>query len=233
MSPKKVTVLAVDDDIRILRMMERILELENYRVLKASDGESALDIFVGENPDVVLLDVMMPGMDGYAVCRRIREFSYVPIIMVTAKDNDEEKVEGLDSGADDYIAKPFPPKELAARVMAVLRRSSFQDEPSEPVFSSQGLVIDYSRHRVTLDDHEVNLTATEYRLLSYLSHNAGRILTADQLLTAVWGDEYCGEFEILRMNITRLRRKLGEDGANPRFIVTKHGIGYVLETSQD
>lgn len=231
MSSKKLTVLAVDDDVRVLRMMERILELENYRVIKAADGKRALDILNEGNPDLVLLDVMMPGMDGYTICRRIREFSNVPIIMVTAKDNHEEKVEGLDAGADDYIAKPFSPKELAARIKAALRRVSFRDETPEPAFSSRGLVIDYSQHMVTLNNYELDLTATEYRLLSYLARNAGRILTTDQLLSTVWSDEYCGELEILRMHITRLRRKLGEDGTNPRFILTKHGIGYVLETS--
>lgn len=230
MASKKTTVLVVDDDVRLLRMMERILDLEGYRVIKATDGQIAMAVFEEQKPDLVMLDVMMPGMDGLTVCKRIREYSFVPIIMVTAKGNDAEKVEGLDAGADDYIAKPFSPKELAARVKATLRRAVFSDEPQEPPFECQGLTIDYSRHRVALDDQEIDLTVTEYRLLSFLAGNAGRILTPDQILSAIWGDDYCGEYDVLRMHMTRLRRKLGEDGAHPKFIVTVHGIGYMLET---
>ena len=141
MPSKKASVLVVDDDVHILRMTGRILELEGYRVLTASNGETALDIFDEETPDLVLLDIMMPGMDGYTVCQRIREFSQIPIIMVTAKGNDEEKVQGLDAGADDYVTKPFSSKELAARVRAVLRRTTLWDERPEPAFCSNELVI--------------------------------------------------------------------------------------------
>ena len=228
MPSKKASVLVVDDDARILRMMRRILELEGYQTLTASNGEAALNVFDEQSPDLILLDIMMPGMDGYTVCRRIREFSQLPIIMVTARDNEEEKVEGLDAGADDYVTKPFSSKELAARVRAVLRRTKLWDEHPEPAFHSDGLVIDFARHRVTLHNQEVNLTAIEYRLLSYLAHNAGRLVTPDQILEKVWGEEYIGEYHILRVSIARLRQKLEDDPKKPRFIATKIGIGYML-----
>jgi DNA-binding response OmpR family regulator len=228
MPSKKASVLVVDDDARMLRMMARVLELEGYRVLTASSGGAALDLFDEEDPDLLLLDVMMPGMDGYGVCRRIREFSQTPIIMVTAKDSDEEKVEGLDAGADDYVVKPFSSRELAARVRAVLRRTKLWDERPEPSFQSHDLVVDFARHRVTLDGQEVNLTATEYRLLSYLVHNAGRLVTPDQILEAVWGEEYVGEHHLLRVNVGRLRQKLMDDSREPRFIATKINIGYMF-----
>jgi DNA-binding response OmpR family regulator len=209
----KTSVLVVDDDVRILRMIQRIMELEGYQVLKASNGEAALQVFDDENPELVLLDIMMPGMDGYTVCQRIREFSPVPIIMVTAKDNNEEKVKGLDAGADDYITKPFASKELVARVRAVLRRATLWDEHPELTahpddFVIDDLVIDFARHRVTVRDREVKLNATEYRLLSYLVRNAGRPVTLDQVLQAIWGKEYAGEHHLLRVNVTRLQQKL-------------------------
>ncbi|HEX78243.1 MAG TPA: response regulator transcription factor [Dehalococcoidia bacterium] len=228
MPSKKAAVLVVDDDVHILRLMQRILELEGYRVLLASNGEAALDTFVKETPDLVLLDIMMPGMDGYTVCQRIREFSQVPIIMVTAKGNDQEKVRGLDAGADDYVTKPFSSKELAARVRAVLRRTALWEERPEPAFHFNDLAIDFARHRVTLGGQEVNLTATEYRLLSYLARNAGRVVTPDQILERVWGEEYLGESHLLQVNIARLRQKLKDDAKNPKYILTRPGIGYAL-----
>jgi DNA-binding response OmpR family regulator len=210
---RKASVLVVDDDDNILRMIQRILELEGYQVLKASSGETALKVFDDENPELILLDIMMPDMDGYTVCRNIREFSPVPIIMVTAKGNDEEKVKGLDAGADDYITKPFSSKELVARVRAVLRRATLWDEYPELTahpndFIIDDLIIDFARHRVTVRDREVKLTATEYRLLSYLVRNAGRVVTLEQILQAVWGKEYVSEHHLLRVNITRLQQKL-------------------------
>jgi len=228
MPSRKVSVLVVDDDVRILRMMRRILELEGYQTFIASNGEAALSALDEQSPDLLLLDIMMPDMDGYDVCRRIREFSQLPIIMVTAKGNDEEKIEGLDAGADDYVTKPFSSTELAARVRAVLRRTKFRDDNSEPTFLSNDLVIDFAHHRVTLHDEEVNLTATEHSLLSYLTHNAGRVVTPDQILEKVWGEEYIGEYHLLRVNIARLRQKLGDDPKKPRFIATKIGIGYIF-----
>ncbi len=228
MPTRKVSVLVVDDDVRILRMMRRILELEGYQTFIASNGEATLSALDEQSPDLILLDIRMPDMDGYDVCRRIREFSQLPIIMVTAKDTDEEKIEGLDAGADDYVTKPFSSTELAARVRAVLRRTKFRDDNSEPTFRSNELTLDFAHHRVTLHGEEVNLTATEHRLLSYLTHNAGRVVTPDQILEKVWGEEYIGEYHLLRVSIARLRQKLGDDPKKPRFIATKIGIGYIF-----
>jgi len=228
MKSKKPLVLVVDDDIRMQRMMQRILELENYQVIVADDGESALRLFADQEPDLILLDIMMPIMDGYEVCQRIREYSQTPIIMVTAKDNEEEKVKGLNAGADDYITKPFSSRELVARVKAVLRRTSLWDERPEPSFSLDDLVIEFADHRVFIGDEEVNLTATEYRMISYMARNVNRVLTPDQLLSAVWGDEYVGETHLLQVNVARLRQKIKDDPKNPKYIITKSGIGYML-----
>jgi len=224
----KASVLVVDDDIRVLRMMQRILELEGYQTLTASNGETALSVFDEQTPDLILLDIMMPGIDGYDVCRRVREFSQLPIIMVTAKESDQEKVKGLDAGADDYVTKPFSSQELAARVRAVLRRTNAWDSHPEPVSRFDELTIDFANHQVTLHDEEVNLTATEYRLLCYLAQNAGRVVTPDQILGKVWGEEYAGEHHILRVSIARLRQKLKDDPKKPRFISTRIGIGYLF-----
>ena len=233
MPSRKVSTLIIDDDIRMLRMMQRILELEGYRVRTASNGQAALDTFDDENPDLVLLDIMMPDMDGYAICQNIREFSQTPIIMVTGKGNNEEKVEGLDAGADDYITKPFSANELAARVRAVLRRTKLWDDRPEPAFHSGDLVIDFARRRVTMGDQEVKLTATEYRILSYLARNVDRIVTPDQILETVWNKEYIGETHLLRVNIARLRQKLGDSPKNPKYILTRSGIGYMIQQDLD
>ena len=226
----KESVLVVDDDIRILRMIHRTLELEGYHVLTASDAASALDVFNDETPGLVLLDIMMPNMDGVTACRCIREFSQVPIIMVTAKDRVEDKVEGLEAGADDYITKPLSAKELAARVRAVLRRANFPDKPSQSVFCSDDLVVDFARHQVSVGGEEIHLTVTEYALLSYLAGNSGRIVTPDQLLEKVWGEEYVGATHILQVNIARIRQKLNDHTQKPKYILTRPGIGYMLST---
>jgi DNA-binding response OmpR family regulator len=228
LSAKKTTILVVDDDIRMLRMMKRMLELEGFTAIMADGGDPALKIFEKEMPDLVLLDVMMPDLDGYSVCQRIREFSQVPIIMVTAKDQDREKVEGLDSGADDYVTKPFSASELAARVRAVLRRSQGQTRPKESYFRYKDMQVDFTSHRVKVKDQELKLTSTEYRLLSYLSLNAGRVITPDQLLDKVWGEEYVGAPHLLQVNIARLRKKLGDSARDPVYITTRPGIGYII-----
>lgn len=228
MPSKKASVLVVDDDVHMLRLLRRILELEGYHVVAAADGEAALDVFDEENPDLVLLDVLMRGMDGCTVCRRIREFSQIPIIMVTVRDNEEDKLEGLGAGADDYVTKPFASKELTARVKAVLRRTKLWDERPKPAFHSGDLIVDFTRRRVTLGGQEVNLTATEYKLLSYLARNAGRVLTPNQILEMVWGEEYADESHVLRVTVSRLRQKLGDNAKEPKLIATKVGIGYMF-----
>ena len=232
MPAKKTTILAADDDPQLLRLMMRNLQLEGYDVLGASDGQQALELIESNQPDLVLLDVMMPKMDGFTVCYRVREFSSVPIIIVTARGQDQDKVRGLDLGADDYLTKPFSVDELLARVRAVLRRSQFTvREHAQGLRASTAtgdLIVDYSQHLVTLTGHEIPLTPTEYRIIAYLAQNVGRVVTQDLLLEYVWGSEYLGESHMLQVNINRLRRKLEVDPTQPRYILTKVGIGYSL-----
>jgi DNA-binding response OmpR family regulator len=225
---RKTVVMVIDDDVRILRMIRRMLELEGYRVITSPDGPTALEMMEHDTPDLLLLDVMLPGMEGHTICRRIREFSQLPIIMVTAKGADEEKVKGLDAGADDYVTKPFSASELAARVRAVLRRSTLPDESSESTFRCHDLEVDFFRQRVTLNGEDVSLTATEFKVLAYLTRNADRVVTPNQILNRVWGDEYAGETNVLQANIARLRKKLKDDARNSRFIFTRAGIGYIF-----
>ena len=232
MPAKKTTIVAADDDPQLLRLMTRNLQLEGYDVLGASDGELALELIESNPPDLVLLDVMMPKMDGFTVCYRVRESSSVPIIIVTARGQDQDKVRGLDLGADDYLTKPFSVDELLARVRAVLRRSQFTArENAQGLRASTAigdLTVDFSQRVVTLAGREIPLTPTEYSILAYLAQNVGRVVTQDLLLEHVWGSEYLGESHMLQVNINRLRRKLEVDPTEPRYILTKVGIGYFL-----
>ena len=228
---KKTTVLTADDDPHLLRLVMRNLELEGYEVLTASDGQQALEQIKAHAPDLVLLDVMMPRMDGFTVCQQVRAFSAVPIIMVTARGQEQDKVHGLNLGADDYLTKPFGVDELLARVRAVLRRARFtaSDRASASPTSTIGeITIDYAQHLVTLAGQEVELTPTEYCILAYLAQNAGRVVTQDLLLEHVWGAEYMGESHILQVNVNRLRHKLEPDPSRPLYILTKVGIGYLI-----
>ena len=231
MPKKKAMILVVDDDIRMLRMMKRMLELEDFLAITASGGDIALKLFEKESPALVILDIMMPDMDGYTLCKRIREFSKVPIIMVTARGDDKEKVEGLNLGADDYVTKPFSASELAARVRAVLRRMDNKESPQEVNFRYKDLIIDFTSRRVMVNNHELELTSTEYKMLSYISLNAGRVVTPDQLLVKVWGEEYIGAAHLLQVNIARLRKKLGDNAKDPDYILTRPGIGYIMAKS--
>src|SRR2546422_4456894 len=232
MPVRKTTIVAADDDPQLLRLVTRNLEFEGYEVLPVSDGQQALEQIEAHGPDLVLLDVMMPRMDGFTVCQRVREFSAVPIIIITARGQDQDKVRGLDLGADDYLAKPFSVDELLARVRAVLRRSQFTNREHtqglRATTSTGNLVIDYSQHMVMLNGREIALTPTEYRIIAYLAQNVGRVVTQDLLLEHVWGPEYLGESHMLQVNINRLRRKLEVDATQPRYILTKVGVGYSL-----
>ena len=232
MSAKKTRVLVADDDPQLLRLVTRNLQLEGYDVVSVSDGQQALEQIEATAPDLALLDVMMPRLDGFSVCERVREFSSLPIIMVTARGQDQDKVRGLDLGADDYLTKPFSVDELLARVRAVLRRAQFSGAESaqglRTIASVGELSVDYAQHLVRLRDEEVLLTPTEYRMLAYLMQNAGRVVTQDMLLEHVWGPEYIGESHMLQVNINRLRRKIELDIAHPRYILTKVGVGYLL-----
>src|SRR6266699_5094995 len=232
MPAKKTTILAADDDPQLLRLMTRNLQLEGYDVIAASDGQQALELVENNNLDLLLLDVMMPRMDGFTVCQRVREFSAVPIIIVTARGQDQDKVRGLDLGADDYLTKPFSIDELLARVRAVLRRAQFSVKENaqglQSTMTTGELTIDFSQHLVALAGREVALTPTEFSILAYLAQNAGRIVTQDLLLEHVWGSEYLGEGHMLQVNINRLRRKIETDPTHPRYILTKVGVGYSL-----
>ena len=232
MPAKKTTILAADDDPQLLRLITRNLQLEGYDVLAASDGQQALELIENNSPDLVLLDVMMPRMDGFTVCYRVREFSSVPIIIITARGQDQDKVRGLDLGADDYLTKPFSVDELLARVRAVIRRSQFTarelTQGLRATTATGNLVIDYSQHIVMLNGREIALTPTEYCIIAYLAQNVGRVVTQDLLLEHVWGPEYLGESHMLQVNINRLRRKLEVDATQPHYILTKVGVGYSL-----
>ena len=235
MSVKKTTILVADDDPQLLRLVERNLELEGYSVLIARDGEQALELVAAHEPDLLLLDIMMPRMDGYTVCQRVREFSQVPILVVTARGQEQEKVRGLDLGADDYLSKPFSIEELLARVRAVLRRVGFPADAyhgrttlMRASISIGELNIDFRQHLVKKAGQELVLTLTEYRLLAYFLHHAGRVLPQDDLLEHVWGREYVGARHLLQVNINRLRRKVEPDPSHPHSILTKAGIGYLF-----
>jgi DNA-binding response OmpR family regulator len=223
------SILIVDDEPRYLRLMQANLVTEGYSVLEATNGQEAVDTVAEKHPDLVFLDIMMPILDGFSACERIREFSNVPIIMVTARGNENDRVRGLDLGADDYIVKPFSATELLARARAVLRRAqtsggSFQ----QSIFTHGNLRIDFARAEVFKGDRMVFLSATEYRLLLQFAHNLGSVLSSEQLLMDVWGQEYRDDKEILWVSISRLRQKLETDPKNPQHIVTRSGLGYTM-----
>ena len=230
---KKACVLVIEDDPRVLRLEQLVLEKEGYTVVTAGTGEEALDTLAEISPSLVVLDIGLPGIDGFTTCRRIREFSQVSIIIVTARDFNDDKVKGLEIGADDYVTKPFSPNELAARVKAALRRSAMTGEVIEPTVQVGNLFLDFASNRVLLSNREVLLSDTEYRLLSYLARNAGRIVTRDQILERIWGDAYAGEDHLLHVTIGRLRQKLDDPARRPRYILTRRGIGYSFAVADD
>ena len=222
-------ILVVEDQPRVVRLVTEVLKAVGYQVLAAGDGKRALEMVSLEQPDLVLLDILLPGaMDGYEICRRLREFSTVPVIMLTAKASDADILTGFDAGADDYLTKPFNAKELLARVKAVLRRSQRPEEISTATFACGELTVDYARHAVTRGDETVSLTRTEYALLRELALNANRVLSHPDLLIAVWGPEYRDEVDYLRAYVHYLRRKIEVEPSNPRFILTLPGVGYML-----
>ncbi len=226
---KKTTILLVDDDPQLIRLVRTNLESVGYRVLIAMDAYSALKLVEMEMPDMILLDIMLPEVDGYELCQRIREFSSIPIIMLTAKVEDIDKVKGLKSGADDYLTKPFSVQELLARIEAVLRRTGSSEEAKvPPTFICGDVYVDFVQRRVMVRGQEVALTLIEYKLLSQLVSNAGRIILHRELLTKVWGVEYQDELEYLRAYIRHLRQKIEEEPHQPKYILSKPGIGYMF-----
>lgn len=222
-------ILVIDDEPRYVRLMEANLQTDGFDVLRAYDGQTGIDLVVSQNPDLVILDILMPGMDGFATCQRIREFSNVPIIVVTAKGDERDRVRGLDLGADDYIVKPFSATEMLARVRAVLRRVDYRSGTTrQETIIHLNLRIEQARAEVFLDEKPMFLSVTEYRLLLKLAQNIGKIVSSEQLLCDVWGDEYIQEKEILWVSVSRLRQKLERDQRNPQHIVTRSGIGYIM-----
>lgn len=221
------SILVVDDDLELSEQVSDHLTQQGFEIHTAIDGTEALTILAGNRLDLVLLDVIMPGLDGFSVCRKIRETSQIPIIMATSIGDESAKVQMLQAGADDYVVKPFSLPELQARIGAVLRRANaYTSNQETPQFAKDGLVIDYLSRRVTLSGYQVALTSTEFNLLKELTVHAGEVLTHRALLHAVWGSEYGEEREYVRVFVNRLRQKLGDDPASPRFIKTEPGVGY-------
>jgi two-component system KDP operon response regulator KdpE len=223
-------LLVVDDEAGILRLIKLELSAQGFRVITASGGEEGLRLAEEQRPDAVLLDVMMPEITGLEVMRRLRERTNVPVLLVTAKDKDADKVRGLELGADDYIVKPFSPDELGARIRAVLRRGLGQDV--QRVVHATNVEIDLTRRLVKRDGELVSVTRTEWLLLQHLAANAGKVMLNTELLSKVWGPEYRDDLQYLRVWVSRLRAKLEADPANPRIIKTLQGIGYMFEADQ-
>ncbi len=220
-------ILVVDDEERMARFIRLNLEHDGFTVIEAYRGQKALDALRSQMPDLVVLDVMLPDIDGFEVLRMIREVSSVPVIMLTAKGEEDDRVKGLELGADDYVTKPFSPRELVSRVRAVLRRTETSTISSRDVIKvDEHLTIDFGKREVWLDNELVKLRPTEYRLLYHLVQNAGWVLTYDQILSKVWGYEYRDEPHYVRLYINYLRQKLEKDSSNPRYILTERGVGY-------
>lgn len=225
----KTSILLVDDDPQLIKLVRLNLESVDYKVLVAMEAAAALELVAMEMPDLILLDIMLPEIDGYELCQRIREFSAIPIIMLTAKVEDTDKVRGLKLGADDYLTKPFSVQELLARIEAVLRRAGPSEKAKTlPTFTGGDISVDFVQHRVMVRGQEVALTPTEYKLFAQLVSNAGRVMLHRELLTRVWGDEYHDELEYLRAYIRHLRQKIEADPHQPKYILSKPGIGYTF-----
>lgn len=226
-------VLIIDDDATFRNLVEQVLTQKGYQVLEASSGREGLRLMFDQRPDLVLLDVVIPGIDGWQVCTRIREISDVPIIMITGRHKSEEDiVRGLDYGADDYLTKPVRSKELVARVQAVLRRAELpylQDIRQGIIYSDDFLTVDITERKVTVNGKRVKLTPREFRLFTLLVENAGRILTHKQLLEKVWGWEYTDDVDYVRIYISHLRQKIEPDPSLPKYIITEPGVGYYFQ----
>ena len=228
----KKRILVVDDDTAILRLLSTNLKARGYDVLTATDGEEALEAVQKDYIDLIILDIMMPKVDGVQVCRHIREWSDIPIIILSARGDENDKVKCLELGADDYLTKPFGIAELMARINTAFRhRGDASVAPAQSSFTCDGLEINFAKRRVTVKGKEITLTPTEYSLLQQLAVNSDKVLTHSMLLHSVWGTEYSSEKEYLRVFVGRLRRKLEPDPKNPRYIHTIPGVGYHLATS--
>lgn len=225
-SRKRKTILVVDDEPRMIGFIRMNLELEEHQVIEAHSGLEALDALRKGLPDLVLLDVMMPELDGFETLRILREFSDVPVIMLTAKGEENDKVLGLELGADDYITKPFGPRELSSRIKAIFRRLEKPTIEEAILRIDDRLSVDFNQRQVIVNGEPVKLRPTEYRLLYHLIRNAGWTVPHDQILQKVWGYEYRDEAHYVRLYVNYLREKIEEDPSNPRYIITERGVGY-------
>jgi len=228
-------ILVVDDEPAFVRLVDQVLTEKRYEVLKASNSQEALRLLFAHKPDLVLLDVVMPGMDGWQTCQRIRDMSDIPIIMLTGKQNTEEDiVRGLDYGADDYLSKPVGNRELVARVQALLRRAelpSIVGSQKETTYSDDYLTVDIAERKIIVNGERVKLTPIEFRLFALLVENAARVLTHKQLLEKVWGWEYTDDLDYVRIYISHLRQKIESDPTLPKYIITEPGVGYYFQKS--
>ena len=223
----KKTILVVDDEPRMVRFVKMNLDLEGYLTIEANNGIQALEKVRDLNPDLVLLDVEMPGMDGFETLKRVREISDAAVIMLTVRSDEDDRIKGLDLGADDYVTKPFSPRELSSRIRAVLRRFEQPGRPDQQIVTiDDRLQVDLQRRDVIVDGERLGLRPTEYRLLYHLIQNAGWVVPHETLLTKVWGHEYVNDNHLLRLYVTYLRKKIEPDPANPRYIFTERGLGY-------
>ena len=229
----KTNLLIIEDDRNLVDAMQLYLASADFEISVAYDGLEGLQMVYSQRPDLVILDLMLPKLDGWEVCERVRGVSDVPIIMLTARGQEAERVKGLKMGADDYMVKPFSLKELEARVQAVLRRAAWgPPDGSEASYSDDYLTVDLANRRVSLQGEAVELTPTEFRLLAYLVENGNRVLTYGQLLENVWGWEYMDDFDYIRVYVWRLRKKIEQDAKNPRYIRTEHGVGYRFQMAE-
>ncbi|MEP7136467.1 MAG: response regulator transcription factor [Chloroflexota bacterium] len=226
MSSTAPHILVIDDEPQILRAMRTILTEKKFQVTVANRGEEGLTLAAANPPDLVILDLGLPDMDGFEVCARLREWTQIPIIVLSVRDSERDKVTALDKGADDYLTKPFGIEELLARVRVALRHSAQSQGRKETIVKAGTLVIDLARHIITRAGNEVKLTGTEYKLLVYLAANTGRVLTHHSILTNVWGEAEADHIEYLRVYMRQLRKKLEEDPERPQYILTEPGIGY-------
>ena len=224
------TVLLIDDDSDLLALSSHIFKSAGAQVITACDGWEGLGKFLTQRPDLILLDIMMPGINGLDVCKKIRQISNIPLIILTALHDEQNMIQALELGADDFLSKPFTAQILLARVNALLRRDQQQSKSSAVFrYSDDYLTIDDERHQILINGKKVKLSPTEFRLLIYLEKNAGRVLTYDQLLINVWGDKYRGNPDIVHVYISTLRSKIEEKPKSPHYIQSVHGVGYIFE----
>lgn len=227
-------ILIIEDDVFIHDFIAAILRSNSYRVLSAHEGREGLAMAVEENPDVILLDLGLPDMDGLDIIRSLRTASQVPILVISARSHEKDKVEALDLGADDYVTKPFSPSELSARIRAALRRSGQNDKEQQETFTVGGLYMDMLNRKLTVNGQDVHLTQMEYRIMTLLARNAGKVMTYEAIMKNVWGPYHSmRDNQVLRVNMANIRRKIEENPAEPRYILTEVGVGYRLSADED